>query len=281
MIPAKKSLESKFVIVLNLRESNNREKSYQQQFEAICEEYTRDFPEFEAERERNRSTSHRSRIQFSSTAARLGVALLQKRIEIDRIQADIAFEKRRSTYLNNKAIEVGLWQWAEDFFQKFSDEMRILIYDGDDRFILSFKRVPDGSICPKGYEEFFPSLGICFEIHELPISKNENSKTRKYKITSNLLHIDYEACHPILRKNCHFCKRTFYTLNNIVKYCCPECKDNAYDLCRRKGRKRRIQGEAVNICPECGDIYPGNARTCNKSKCKKRDYRRRKKQQLH
>ena len=200
------------------------------------------------------------------------IELLRKKQKVDD---NIKFEENTIQRLD----QILLYEPENVFFEllhdvcterglKDSEDKRILLNWEKHHFVITIKKIT-GEQCEKNPNRlYFKESGMCVNIQP-----REQGKLRgTYKKVFNF---SCEMHREPVKVWCS-CDREFFTFNKNQIYCTPKCKNEA-NLADRE--KRKIPSKKLlpeRICPECHDSYSGNARTCGKSACSKRDYRARK-----
>ena len=214
----------------------------------------------------------------SSAADNLRVECLWSLLEKQKFEEKIEFETRYFNWLVQSGLNTGIQNLPNKWLTHPFQEKRILININKQRFLLFLESPPAGKR-PVGH----PDDWVNVENNIVPNLFLRVQGLEKFhpKDLDNLK-VNIEIKHLLFEKNCEFCTKKFYSFTQAKKYCCDECKDNAFNTRRRmKSELRKKEQKNANvivsiICPICHEKYYGKARTCGNERCRKAEQRKRK-----
>ncbi|MEI6842520.1 MAG: hypothetical protein WCK53_14725 [Methanomicrobiales archaeon] len=270
----KNTLEIAFEILVNCAFSLERVNEYQRRLVSCDEKNAEDLHRLQESNKKD-NLSHKE----SESNVELRLQYLRSLAARNEIQAKINFETRYFNSLVHSGLNAGIQNFLDEWVTPLFQERRILFNINKQRFLLFLASFPDGEP-PFSY----PNTWLPIQNNVVPDFYLRVQGLEKILPKDNKnLKVDIEIKHLLSEKQCDFCQKTFYSFTKTKRYCCDECKDNAYDERRRTSDYQEKKQSITSIvnesrgCPICHEEYHGKARTCGRYRCRKAEQRKREK----
>jgi len=187
---------------------------------------------------------------------------------LKEINEQILKENRYTNYLFGKLRNSSIFKYFEqsegrfEFFSLIKEDQSHKEQWFHNRYqIVNKSQMPDPGL--KEVDTLPNEKRVFGSVKKVPPIMLKGKRGPKYE--------GYSVIGPFIQKKCRVCQREFITTKKNQIYCWQECYYKAYN---EKRRKQRIK----KICPHCGEEYSAVwAATCSKSRCRKREYRLKKK----
>lgn len=277
----KSDFEISLEIMINLCISHEREAEYRGRLEGCKQNLQKGVLKLQEALKDNNSPIN-LRDQRPGSIGELTLQVYRTGCENDTLQEKLDSEIRYSKYLRKSWVDEGVQKLFEESLKVPFKEKRILLHNKKEGFLLCFASFPDGNP-PKEFISDQKLSWIPVPNKIIPNLFSRVESIERYKPRDKVTHkADINTDHFPSGKKCDSCQRIFYTFTKMRQYCCDECGSIAYNNRRRNRRHeqgpKKVIVKELKLCPICNDEYHGRGRTCGKERCRKAEFRKRKKE---